>query len=397
VADPAPVIVFGAFDRHNFGDLLFAHIAASLLKPRPVVFAGLAERDLTSHGGHHVHAIADLAREWGGRPAHLVHAGGETLTCSLYEAAVMLQRPEDAKTVIDLYDSNPMASLDWAQRQTGLRQRIGYMVPKDLFQNPGCFLYTGVGGAPLPHLPETERQEVLARLREAEFISVRDRTTQGTLASHGIQADLVPDPAVLTAALFAPLIKTHRENGEPAAVREHFPQGYVAVQFSADFGDDATLRDLARQLTDLALDTACGIVLFRAGAAPWHDDLEVYRRLAGFMPETPSRVFESLNLWDICALLSSARAYCGSSLHGRIVAEAFGVPGIHLLRTGQGPGKLAAYASTWSPEALATIVATDDAVQRLQAIDAGQVLDAQELQVRLARQTSVNWLAVLKD
>jgi len=26
---PAPTIVFGAFDRHNFGDLLLPHIAAT--------------------------------------------------------------------------------------------------------------------------------------------------------------------------------------------------------------------------------------------------------------------------------------------------------------------------------------------------------------------------------
>jgi polysaccharide pyruvyl transferase WcaK-like protein len=290
-----------------------------------------------------------------------------------------------------------MARIEWAHRQTGLRQRIGYLVPKGLFQNPGRFLYTGVGGVPLPALPEAERREVLTRLHEAEFISVRDRTTRDTLASQGIQADLVPDPAVLTAEVFGPLIKTHQENSEPRAVRERFPQGYVAVQFSADFGVDAELQDLAGQLDALTEDTGHGIVLFRAGAAPWHDDLNVYRRLLGFIHSPQVRLFESLQLWDICGLLAGARAYCGSSLHGRIVAEAFGVPGIHLLRAGQGQGKLAAYASTWSPEALAAIVGTDDAAQRLQAIDAGQVRDSQVRQVRLARQTAAAWLAAFKD
>lgn len=38
-------IVFGAFDRHNLGDLLFAHVAAALLpRDETVVFAGLAAR-----------------------------------------------------------------------------------------------------------------------------------------------------------------------------------------------------------------------------------------------------------------------------------------------------------------------------------------------------------------
>ena len=47
-----PVILFGAFDRHNFGDMLFPHVAAALLPDREPIFAGLAERDLRAEGGH---------------------------------------------------------------------------------------------------------------------------------------------------------------------------------------------------------------------------------------------------------------------------------------------------------------------------------------------------------
>jgi hypothetical protein len=56
-------------------------------------------------------------------------------------------------------------------------------------------------------------------------------------------------------------------------------------------------------------------------------------------------VFESLDIWDICALIASGAGFAGSSLHGRIVAEAFGVPvaeGIVPL----GP-KVVAYRETW--------------------------------------------------
>lgn len=49
--DEIPTLLFGAFDRHNFGDLLFAHIAATLLDGRPLLFAGLLARDLRAHGG----------------------------------------------------------------------------------------------------------------------------------------------------------------------------------------------------------------------------------------------------------------------------------------------------------------------------------------------------------
>lgn len=58
--------------------------------------------------------------------------------------------------------------------------------------------------------------------------------------------------------------------------------------------------------------------------------------------------FESLNIWDICALIANGSAYCGSSLHGRIVAMAFERPRVNLwpLCTGR-TCKQAEYASTW--------------------------------------------------
>ena len=65
---------------------------------------------------------------------------------------------------------------------------------------------------------------------------------------HGIAAALMPDPVVLVAELFGTRIAEHARHGEPAALRAAFPAGYLAVQCSAVFGDDATLDALAAQL-----------------------------------------------------------------------------------------------------------------------------------------------------
>ena len=400
MAEPSPVIVFGAFDRHNFGDLLFAHIAAALLLPRAVVFAGLAERDMTAWGGHRVAAIADLAAAWGDRPAHVVHAGGEILTTSLYEAAVMLLDPETAASVIARYDSDPGGRAAWARSQLGLQQAIGYQVPKRLFRRPGRFLYTGVGGADLARLPAALQTEVLAGLKEAEHVTVRDRASLAFLETHGVPAGLVPDPAVLTAKLLGPRIEAQRSADAPWSVRKRFPRGYIAVQCSAAFADDATLRDLAGQLDRITVATGLGIVLFRAGAAPWHDDLAVYRRLLGFMSTRPAQLFVSLNVWDICALLAGARAYVGSSLHGRIVAEAWGVPGVNLIPPGPSGGKLAAYAETWSGDGSSVLTRVDELGQHVMAamaVDSEQRRRHASNQAGLAQSASQAWLACLKD
>jgi Polysaccharide pyruvyl transferase len=362
-----PVILFGAWDRHNLGDLLFPHIAARMLAPRPVVAAGLVERDLTAWGGHRVAALGRIALEWGERPADVLHPGGEILGCDLYQAAVMTLPPDAARAAVARYDADPVARLAWARQTAGTERRAAYLAPRGLFRNPRRFVHHAVGGVDLARLPAEFQREVVERLGEADRVSVRDRSTQSTLAEWGIRADLTPDPAELVAELFGDEIRRHGEQGEPLRVREGFPGGYLALQFSADFGDDATLRALADPLGRACRAAGLGLVLFRAGAAPWHDDLEVYRRFAPLSAGCRAEIFRSLDIWDLCALLAGAAAYLGSSLHGRIVAEAFGVPGLSLIPAcrREGPSKQEAYFSTWLAPPHACLRPEDDLARAL--------------------------------
>jgi hypothetical protein len=349
----APLILFGAFDRHNLGDILLAHVAAAESAPRPVVFAGLAARDLTPLGGQRVRAIADLARAWGGARADVLHVGGELLTCNLYQAAVMLQSGVEARAAIARFDADPAAGMAWAQTTLGLRQRVAYLVPKRLFRNPGRFEIRAAGGVDLPSLPPEMRGEVWDRLSEADVVSARDRVTLEHLAKIGVGAALEADPANRAPVLFAARIRAHAGRGEPAAVHDAFPQGWLAVQFAAEYGDDASLARLADHLDGLLAQRGLGLVLFRAGAAPWHDDAAVYRRLTGFMKHRRIRLFKSLDVWDICALLAGARGYCGSSLHGWILGRAFGVECLPFPLPLHS-AKLAAYAATWGADPAAS-------------------------------------------
>jgi hypothetical protein len=148
-------------------------------------------------------------------------------------------------------------------------------------------------------------------------------------------------------ALFGPVIRSQATQPPVAGLRDAFPQGYLAVQLSAEFGDDATLDVAATQLKAVHASTGLGLVLFRAGAAPWHDDLAMLERLASRFDARALRLFRSLQLWDVCALLACAAAYAGSSLHGWIVAAAFGVPAVGLAKP-LDDGKLAAYVRTWA-------------------------------------------------
>jgi hypothetical protein len=357
----SPVILFGAFDRHNLGDLLFPHVLAALLPGRELKYAGLADRDLRPHGGHRVEAVGRVIAELGRRPATLVHVGGELLTCDAWQAAVMLSTPGDAQRVVARLDARPLDRADWARGVLGTDALAPYAISRKRYPGLAGVRFHAVGGVGLHERPAALRAEVLAALAAADDLSVRDAQTQALLAKAGIAARLVPDPVTRVAELFGERIRRQAGAGEVAGILRAFPRGYLAVQFSADFGDDATLAAIAVQLDRAAAATGLGVALFRAGAAPWHDDLDVLRRVAARARVAPLRVFESLDVWDICALLASSRGYCGSSLHGRIVATAFALPRLTLHHPSRAacPGKHAAYAATWEPAVVPVAVGVD--------------------------------------
>lgn len=393
----SPLMLFGAFDRHNLGDLLFPHIVSALLPQRELRFAGLAQRDMTAYGGHQVSAISDLIPHLGQQPVSLIHVGGELLDCDLYQAAIMLQNAPEAAQLIRRYDADPAAGLRWAQQQLGLQQQSGYLADKGWFVHPSCFIYNAIGGVELGAASNSYRQEVLARLRQADFISVRDQQTRQTLAQAGIPSQLQPDCVALLPELFGAAISPRAIQGEVASIRQSCANGYLAVQFAAEYGDDASLAAIATQLATVAQQQQFGIVFFRAGAAPWHDDIEVYRRIASMLPGIHTQLFQSLNIWDICALLSHCRAFCGSSLHGRIIANSFGRPGVSFAAAGKG-NKLAAYLQSHLPPDGAEVqplALLANALLRALATPGERLKQHATQQAEQARQGCAAWLGLL--
>lgn len=342
-----PLLLFGAFDRHNFGDLLFPHLMTALLPGHFFAFAGLAERDLRAFGGHHVTPLS-------GRPTHLIHAGGELLTCSAWQAAVMLLDPVAATQAIAHYDNDPVAGAEWAARQLGTSRTLPYVVGRDALAPSGRLIFNAVGGVEWIFLSAAQRDEAKAALRQADWVSVRDHVTQSALRAEDIDAPLCPDPAVMVAECFGEVILEHQRRDAVKDVREAFPQGYLACQFSVDFADDASLDALAWGLSRVAAAAGLGVALFRAGAAPWHDDLALLENMQRRLPPGTVRLFPSLHVWDLCALIAASRGVVASSLHGRIVALAYGLPRVSLALPQQAtrPGKVAAFAETWEPDAV---------------------------------------------
>ncbi|TFV92005.1 polysaccharide pyruvyl transferase family protein [Oxalobacteraceae bacterium OM1] len=232
----------------------------------------------------------------------------------------------------------------WAWKELGSQAHAPYCIGRELFPE-ARMVYRAVGGVELPYRDAVMRVEVLEKLQQADAASVRDHCTAAWLAAQGLHVPVVPDPAVLTAELFG-----ERIAAAPAgAAGARLGRPYVAVQLSDEFDDASALADIAAALNGLVETRGWGIALFLAGTAPWHDDPACQRRLKALLATPHACLLDSTNVWDICALLAGAALYVGSSLHGRIVAMAYGVPRINLVvrRVTAVEAKQTAYAATW--------------------------------------------------
>lgn len=342
------LILFGAFDRHNFGDLLLAHCAAAAHAGRELVFAGLAARDLRPWGGHAVRPLAEVVERHGHEPADVLHVGGEILTTTAWEAAVMLQEPAEASRVIARFEHDPAGRRAWADQVLGHSRALPYVIGRHDLPDGWTIGFTAVGGAAFDALSVRARDEVLRALGSAASVSVRDRITQAVLQRGGVHAALVVDPAARTRELFGDRIAQHCAGPAFTALRQRATR-WLALQIAAEWGDDRSLARVAHAAVEVARARGAGIVLFCAGLAPWHDDPDVVRRLAARIsdcaPEVAVEIFPSRHVFDLCALLAQADAFLGTSLHGWIVARSFGVPALCLVA--DRAAKPAAYIDTW--------------------------------------------------
>ncbi len=115
--------------------------------------------------------------------------------------------------------------------------------------------------------------------------------------------------------------------------------------------------------------------------------------------QSRSYLFESADIWNVCALIAGSRGYAGTSLHGRIVAGAFALPRVSFVppdvAAGGKPRKQDAHVATWEMEELPGVVPLDDLAAGLaQALRADpQRLAAHGARLaRLCREGCAQWI-----
>jgi hypothetical protein len=346
------VAVIGAFDRFNYGDLLFGVVAERMIRAADgaarVGFYSTVRSDWRRLGGHRTRSLGDLLRP-GELPdgSAAIVAGGEVLSAGWGETMeTVLPRP--VAYCLRRIGTNwcPKRAHALARWLSGTRLVSPWVLAPDDFPGRVRVAYNGVGGVSLDQLPADARARVEDKLAQAAHLSVRDDRTralleQGRLAG---RARLAPDPAVLISALFPLAELEGRVRPALREVARRHPGGYLCFQINKHLGHGKAAR-IAGQLEAAHRRHGLAAVLLPNGRARNHEDQVVLGEVRRHLRTPAVLAGGELTVYEIMFLIASARAYAGTSLHGSITALTYEVPQLGL--TDRVP-KLAAFLRTWA-------------------------------------------------
>ncbi|PZX59759.1 polysaccharide pyruvyl transferase [Algoriphagus ratkowskyi] len=340
------VLIIGAFDRYNYGDLLFPLVIERQLSTYGENFHfeyfGLIESDLSSVGGLPTKGLKKFYKACSdpSDPVNVIIAGGEALGVtwnSLYAALNPLFQRINKRHV----KVNKVLNLNaWTKKILKGKTTLPFVFDKSDFAGVQSVTLNSLGGSGLGEAIFEKYDFLKEKLQNADYFAVRDQLTVDNLLENGVKADLFPDSAILMSEFYPMDFLRARVTKEVAGYVDENAGKYVFAQINKK-----TTRGheqvIARGLDEIYLKEKIDICLCPIGKALDHDDHEALQEL-GHLMSSPHTYFDADNIWDIMYLLANAKCYVGTSLHGAITAMSFAVPHVGLKVE-----KLGAYLATW--------------------------------------------------
>lgn len=334
--------ILGAFDRFNYGDLLFPLIADIALDqlghPGELQAYGLKQSDLRLYQAKPTCSLQELAAQTD--LMNLIIGGGEVLGTRWFNMHLHISEPPLTQL---LKGSRKLAGLGPADRLSRFllnkqHAPLPWLLPEGTFARKVNTLYNAVGGSSnIRKLPAAHQRYLVTTLGQAAFVSVRDQDTQTVLAELGIDAQLTPDSATLMKHLVTAL-DAHVSEPSRALTQE----AYACFQISKHHAH-GRVSEIAIALDKLQQERNLNILLLPIGRAPAHEDQLALAAIAEAMTTPALTPAPDIGIADIMMLIAESELFVGSSLHGAITAMAFAVPHLAFPEV----AKVQRYLKTW--------------------------------------------------
>ncbi|MBB1304775.1 polysaccharide pyruvyl transferase family protein [Pseudoalteromonas sp. SR43-5] len=325
------IVLFGAFDRYNYGDNLMPILFNKFIeKYRPeillsyeVQYAAISSSKLSHYECEPSKKMNELLNALDEGSAVIV-IGGEVLCAknsvmylhmqnSLLHNKILGYIKKLTKKYFSLY-SDLIYSTKW---------EYPFIVDPANFNSSVKVIYNTVGGS-ISELNSKDKRIIINRLNKASYISIRDTRTKEELE----QIDntvLSPDSAFLMSDLidnstFYSLISDE--------IKLDCDSDYIVFQ-AAPKKVGSSMSYIVDNLNKLSEKHGKKIILLPIGYASGHDDYQYLSKLSREL-NCDHKLLYNLNIWEIMFVIKESSLFIGTSLHGVITAMAFARPHIGL-------------------------------------------------------------------
>ncbi len=345
------VILFGAFDRDNYGDILFAKIfdeySKSVGKNYKFRYFSLKERDLSHLGGYKTESISNHLNSLNDNDT-LVLVGGDVLTVGWYSMYRCFTQNKLALAVTDLVYN----VLPWRYKENFFKYLMNgktstpWLVTKNDVKGNVKVIYNSVGGSNLKNYSEQFKRNFKEKVNNIDFLSVRDKNLEKSIEEiiEGKKVLLSPDSAFIMSKVF-PMEKLENLVSKEIKDLDIIKQKYIVLQTKDTIGIP-NVDILVKELKEIYDKFGYSVVLLPIGRAAGHSDHIPLEKIAKKL-KTPYFIPKSNTIYDTMYLIGKSELYIGTSLHGAITAYSYGKPHYALTSTVE---KLIEFLKTWSIE-----------------------------------------------
>lgn len=327
--------LIGAFDRNNYGDLLFPIIAEKMLlkinnnrnldRDLNFQFVGLRDSDLSAIGGKKTKEIEYLNDKSNNVT---IITGGEVLGTNfmgmdlcyehsgIYDFSVKSFNKIFGNTLINQYLTSKYKT----------DQEFPWIPSINHFQR-NKVIYNSVGGTNIDLNNKKLIINIGNALKMSKYFSVRDIKTKDILtkidAINAQNIKVSPDSAIVMSQLF-PIEYLNKNLSHEVEKYLSKKRGYITFQVSKKIGKGKE-QEIAQVLSDLSRDLNMDVILLPIGRANAHEDHVALQKIASYMEE--DYYIPSMNtIFDTMFLIATSKLYVGTSLHGAITAIAYDIP-----------------------------------------------------------------------
>ncbi|MEC3879774.1 polysaccharide pyruvyl transferase family protein [Parapedobacter sp. 10938] len=380
------IFIIGAFDRFNYGDLLFPLVIEAQLATYGQSFDtryfGIIESDLSALGGKptdDIQAFYRACRESTGHTSVIV-AGGEAVAVTWSSLLLALNSTFKRTRRFHHYINKVIDLNAFAKRRLHGETALPFVFTASDFAGVDRVIFNSLGGSEIDPATFNRFGALRDKLRGVDYFAVRDEATQRNLAKQGIDTHLYPDSAILMSSFYPVALLAERVSPQVAEYVAGNRHRYVFFQIKNNHAK-ANERLLAQQLDAVASKTGLHLCLCPIGKALNHDDHLALQRIAPLLAQ-PSILFDEVTIWDIMYLVANAGVYVGTSLHGAITAMSYAVPYVGIAVT-----KLHSYLQTWGVDGINHTVSLNEineGVDRALATDRAVLEQSREQQLNAA-------------